>query len=102
MYVIRKKTNYLLLFPNVFYKVIFLIRIIKFLLQRALKCKHYRLTSCKEYFSCLLFHMVSTNKTSTVWVRHYGYRFVPHVSTKKREMRKENINWETVSEGRPR
>lgn len=46
--------------------------------------------------------MVSINRRSTKWVRHYGYKFVAHVSAKKRQMRKENINWETVSEGRPR
>lgn len=49
-HVIGKKTNYLLSFPNVFYKVTFLIRIIKFLFQRAPKCKHYGLISCKESF----------------------------------------------------
>lgn len=65
MPVIGKKTNGLCFFPNVFYKVIFLIRIIKFLFQRAVKCKHYCLISCKELFSCLLFHMVSINRRST-------------------------------------
>lgn len=50
MHIIRKKTHCLLFSPNVFYKVIFLIRIIKFLFQRAPKCKHYHLISCKEYF----------------------------------------------------
>lgn len=46
------------------YKVGFLIRIIKFLLQRARKCRSFWLVSCKELF-CLLSHMVSVSRRST-------------------------------------